>query len=319
MWERHFVIDARMLSVVTSASAAVLPIAGAADHPKYPAALVVTAWVMWGNDPELARRQCDEARLAEQRLGTEPSSRLWIVRSYIASAQGRTADAIADAEHAVTICRARGDTMMLVNALAAVALARVIARDTADAIAVADEIVALTRRIANPHVVESCLSVAAFALGSSDPERGLALAREALALTAPGETTVTWAIAADLADRSGHRRAALEYFAKAIDTFHWLGLSLLAGPVLVSIACILAERDAEAAAVLHGAGRAAAPEFARPPHNVEAEKLAIEAIDAALGATRRLELSEHGASMSEDDAVAYALDAINRALQHTRE
>lgn len=104
----------------------------------------------------------------------------------------------------------------------------------------------------------------ALALGSADPERALALAREALALTLPGESSLGWAQAGDLADRTGDRRAALEYFAKAIDTFHWLGLRLF-GTVLVRVACMLAEHAAEAAAVLHGAGHALDRDFTRAP------------------------------------------------------
>src|SRR5271169_745885 len=115
-------------------------------------------------------------------------------------------------------------------------------------------------------------------------EHALQLAREAVELSAPGEHNIACAIAGDLAPRRGHDGEALAFFAKAIETFHWLGNRTGMGTVTQRVGVILADRDPEAAAVLLGAGDAHAPGYTHAPHMVEAERRTMATLDAALGA-----------------------------------
>jgi predicted ATPase/class 3 adenylate cyclase len=310
----YLTFDDSLLASVRWACDALLAIPGAEAHAKYPVALEMLALDAWQRgEQELAERRCDEAEAAERRLGSEPSIALWELRCVIALAQGRTADAIDAGSHAVDLCRARAETVRLVNALGWLGLAHAIAGNTAEASGVADEIVAVTRQLANPHLVQQALSLAAFALASSDLERAMVLARESVAL-AGEKGTAAWAVLGDLTDRNGNRLDALRSFARAIDFAHWQGNRLVLGTMVGRVAAIIAGSEPEASAVLQGAGDARAPAFAQTAHAVEEEKLANEAIDAALGATRHAELVAEGAAMTDDDAVAYALAAIARVV-----
>ena len=179
--------DVALISTIIWAAEVVLAIPGASEHPKYPAALAVTASIAsMQSDQELARRRCDEAVAAEQRLGTEPSILIWMVRANTAQAQGNRDEAVEHARRSVQVARARGDDAWQAQALASSALSHSLAGYPAGALADAEETLALTRRVANPRILSSALSMAAFALGESEPERALVIAREAVALIPPG-------------------------------------------------------------------------------------------------------------------------------------
>ena len=120
--------------------------------------------------------------------------------------------------------------------------------------------------------------------------------------------------AGDLAARSGDRREAVAYFAKAIESFDWVGFRLPVGLLLAYVGVEIADHDPEAAAVLFGACDAIAPGFAHAPHFDEALAQANTNLDAALGTARREELYAHGMKMSDVDAVDYGNAAINRFL-----
>ena len=158
------------------------------------------------------------------------------------------------------------------------------------------------------------MAMAAFALGGSDPERGLALAREAVQLTRPGERSLSWGIAGDLAARRGDDYEALQYMAKAIENSHWLGNRPGLGNVIGRVGDLLADTDPEATAVLHGVGDALAPGYSHAPHTVLSRDRAIAISEGSLGVARREELYNHGMEMTDDEAVDHALAAIKRRL-----
>jgi hypothetical protein len=186
--------------------------------------------------------------------------------------------------------------------------------DSARALPEAEEAIALARSLGNAHHAQGALAMAGFALGDSDPGRALALVREAVELSGTGRHTPVWAIAGDLAARHGNQRDALEFFAKAIDDLHWIGVRPVVGSVFGRVADLLAGSDPEAAAVLYGAGDTLAPGFFLAPHVVEARQQATATLQASLGATLPAELRAQGMTMDEDDAIAYAHAAINRYL-----
>jgi predicted ATPase len=316
MWENPILAtEVTLNSTLRWAAETVLAIPGASEHPRFPAALVVAALdAHRQGDQELAVRRCDEALAAEERLGTEPSIGLWLARIQIAIAQGHIDEAIEHAGRAARLSRARGDTVRLAFALANSAGARAMVGDPARALPEAEEAIALARGLGNARHAQGALAMAGFALGDSEPERALALVREAVELSGAGTRTLAWAIAGDLTARHGNQRDALEFFAKAIDDMHWFGMRPVVGAMLGRVADLLAGSDPEAAAVLYGAGDTLAPGFFLAPHVVEARQQATATLQASLGATLPAELRAQGMAMDEHDAIAYAHAAINRYL-----
>jgi predicted ATPase len=317
MWQVPIVVtDATFSATHRWAADMVAAMPGAPEHARYPAALVGTATIAWEQgDQELATRRCDEAIAAEQRLGTEPSILVWLVRANVALAQGRTDDAIEHVQHAVALSRRRDEPAWLAWSLAVSALAHALKGDATAARPDAEEVVKLTRRVANPSIMENALAMAAFALGDSDPERALALALEAVELIGSSERSLSWAIAGDLAARQGDQHHALQYLGRAIENAQWVGNRTAIGTMTGRISDLLAEPDPEASAVLQGAQHALVPSYAHAPHTLEARQVAIATLEASIGTARREELYQQGTAMSDDEAVAYAKAAINRSLQ----
>jgi predicted ATPase/class 3 adenylate cyclase len=301
-----------------AAAESVLAIPGAIEHPKYPAVLVAAAWyAAMRGDHERSRRRCDEALAAEQRLGIEPKPDPWQVRTFLAMGAGNVAEVIKDADHAAALCRARGDEPSLVLSLFQAAVGRAFVGDTTAAISKAEEAVDLARRVASPSLTGAALAAAGFVLGASQPERALALLGEAVELSAlrkRGPLGQVWAVAGYVASVHGNGRDALAFYAKALDELHWVGARTILGAVLRSVADLLADDDTEAAAVLHGAGDALAPEFVVPRDTAKAHEHALAALKTSLNESRRNQLQAQGAVMSEDHAVAYAHAAITRVL-----
>jgi predicted ATPase/class 3 adenylate cyclase len=311
--------------ITTDASAAlragadaVLAIPGASEHPKYPAALVAAAWdAAFRGDHERARHRCDEALAAEQRLGIEPKPNPWQVRTYVAMASGNVGELIEPADHGATLCRARGDEPRLVVALFQAATGRAFVGEMTAATAKAEEAVELARRLASPTLTAAALAAAGFALGDSQPQRALALLREAIEVSAPrkrGPLGQAWAVAGHVAAVHGNLRDALAFYSKSLDELHWLGHRNVLGAVLTRAGDLLADDDPEAAAVLHGAGDALAPGFVAPPDTAKAHQHALATLHASLNESERNELHARGTAMSEDHAVAYAHAAISRIL-----
>jgi predicted ATPase/class 3 adenylate cyclase len=299
---------------------AALTIPGASEHPKCPAALVAAAWdAAYHGDHEHARRRCDEAITAEQRLGIDPTPNAWEARTFVAMASGNVGELIEPADHAATLCRARGDEPRLVVALFQVATGRAFIGESTAAIPKAEEAVALARRVASPSLTAAALAAAGFALGDSHPQRALALLREAIEVSARrkrGPLGQTWAVAGHVAATQGKLRDALTFYGNALDELHWLGHRPVLGAVLARVGDLVADADPEAAAVLHGAGDALAPEFVIPPATAKAHEHALATLETSLDEGQRHELQAQGTAMNENDAVAYAHAAINRLLDH---
>ena len=83
---------------------------------------------------------------------------------------------------------------------------------------------------------------------------------------------------------------------------------------VVRVADLLADRDADAAVVLQGAGEALVPSFHVAPHVVEAHDRAIAVLHESLGVDRSATLRARGMAMSDADIVAYAKAAIARCI-----
>ena len=102
--------------------------------------------------------------------------------------------------------------------------------------------------------------------------------------------------------------------ARAIEDAHWLGNRLAVGNVIGRARALLAHADPEVAAVLLGAGEAIVPGYSHSPGFIEAREQGLATADAELGVARREELYQHGMTMTDDEAVNYALAAIKSSL-----
>jgi predicted ATPase len=316
-WSSPFTpLNLSVRSTLGWAAETVLDLPGASEHAGYPAALVMAAWTAhWQGDLKLARRRCDEAVQAEQRLGTDPNPGIWHARSQIALAINDLDDALDCINRAADIFRARGDTAMLSFALGSSATTRALLGDTVRAIPEAEEAIALANRNrVNPALLVGTMAVASFALGDSDPARALALVRDALALIGPGERSYAWAVGGDVAVRNDKPTEALKYFVRSIDDMHWFGNRPILGLSIGRVADLVAESNAEAGAALHGAADLLAPEYVQAPHVIEARERAVAVETATLGAARRAELYARGISMDEDEIVALAQTASAQYL-----
>jgi predicted ATPase/class 3 adenylate cyclase len=307
--------DVNLYSTVLEVTDRIAGIPGAADHPKFPQALAVAAFMTNGRGAgEVARRLCDEALAAERRLGTEPSPLVHVALANIAMQAGRLDEMVNHWVRVAELARSGGDSVFVAYGLAGAALGRALGGDATSASEEAEAALVVTHRLANPCVVQTPMAAAAFGLGNSDPARALVMAREILALDPRRRLSFPLSIAGDLAARNGEDREALEYFAAAARIMQWQSVRWGVGTVLVRTGTILAERDPEAATVLDGAGEALAPGFTHAPHTIEAREYAVARTVAVLGDDRRAELYARGLAMSDDDAVTYATEAINRYL-----
>src|SRR5262249_28518298 len=228
----------------------------------------------------------------------------------LARTRGNPHEALEHAAEAVRLCRAYGDTPLAFT-LGQSVIAQAMVGDSAGALPEAEEAIALAHGMGNPRYAQGVLAMAAFGLGDAQPERALALIREAAELS-PDERTPIWGIAGDLAARQGRQRDALEFNAKAIDAMQWRAMRPELGSVLARTPDLLAHDDPSAAAVLYGAADTLASGFALPLRLVTERQQAHEALDTSLGQARRAELHAQGRTMSDDDAIAYAHTAINR-------
>jgi tetratricopeptide (TPR) repeat protein len=321
MWDaptQYVVDDGTVASMVQWAADAVLALPGAAERPKYPAALVVAGYCAWARgDLKLALQYCDDADAAALRLGTEPSVLLLGLRSAIARTQGRAGEAVEHGRHAVEMARRWGRPAWLMRALQYSALARSMNGDQAGAVAEAKEILAMQHRLPNTRAVQTALAMAAFALSDSEPDQALALARQVVARLGRDES-MGWGIAGDIAARNGERLEALAYFDRAIETHYWVGRGGTLGPVLARVGALLADHDPEVAAVLFGAADTIAPAFAHSHHHIAAREQAMTTLERLIGTPRLAELHARGEALTDYDAAQLAHAAISRALGEHR-
>jgi predicted ATPase/class 3 adenylate cyclase/tetratricopeptide (TPR) repeat protein len=294
-----------------AAADAAIALPGTPEHPNLPPALAAAAsFANQRGEPELALRLSDEALAAEGRLGTGPDARLLHVRAFIAMSTGAFNEHIEYMQRAADVHRAKGDTAGLAIALGSSAVVRTISGDSAGAVSDAEEALACARTIDARGATMMTLSLAAYALADSDPERALTLMNEAIELNmllgrTPGPM---WGVASRIAENLGNHLDALRFLARAIEQSHRMGARPVLRPMLRRAGDLLAPDDPEAAAILHGAGEGGMPS----PQTEDDHRQAVAILDRSLGATRRNKLNEQGERTDEDAAISLALDAMRR-------
>jgi predicted ATPase/class 3 adenylate cyclase len=322
---------------------AVLLLPGASDHPLYAEGLAVAA-----NDAairgDLARSGAagEEAIVAARRFSTEPNHRVDLVvstaRGTRAMAMGAWDEAARHLERAVEYARL-ADRASDEYGLAGAAVAYTMAGNPDAAAALAREGLDAARRTGAPAYMAANLVALAGALADQDPQQARALLAESqelhstLDFQSPYGATQSTLIAARLADWS----LVLELGRDAIHHLHWAGDRPFLAGILNVVAHGLTASDPESAAVLQGAGRRLTPANAvdrrsdrevsaagGPPVGApsstasfitELRRQSTAALKDSLGEARLGHLRAEGESMDDDQIVAFALDAIDRAAR----
>jgi predicted ATPase len=291
-----------------------LGLPGATEHPGYPLALAVSALFASSRaDVTGAEDLCSRAADANARQDS-PDWRVeettCAARSNIATTRGALADAARLAEQAAGIARAGGDLADASLELAVAAADHVLVGDAPAAVPLANEALALARRIGAPALVASGLLAVGASVVGTDPGQARACLRESRELSAAlgyhSVRDLVWA--AGIALLVGDRAATLELGRSAIRGLRWGGDRLRVGFVLFMIAGALAATQPEAAAIILGAAETSmvqSPVFA---------PLITPIVTGALGKQRAQELRARGADMDWDQALAYTLTQTAQAL-----
>ena len=324
--------------VVVFDPATLLALPGAAGHPGSAVALMIAGFIAWDRgDSHGALELCDQAQAAERRLGRVPGTHLEAWSSWL---RGVVANALGNDEEAVAHLRdaSRHSQSSDVSALAAAFLsssAQMLAnRDAAAARQPATEALALARQTGMPYAIVVSLLAVASTLVASDPKEARALLDEALQLNAtfsyesPTELQSALFVSARLDAWPTTLRVAARMLHHYVRSGGVSRLQLAA--LLNFVARGLAEHRPEPAAVTQGCVttqmRGLASDVAEAARGggssnnavaaivVEVRRDTTQILTAALGEPRLHELRVEGATMTEDQAYAYARNHIDEYL-----
>jgi predicted ATPase/class 3 adenylate cyclase len=291
-----------------------LRLPGATGHSGYPLALAVSALFassradVTGGE-ELCRRAAEaNARQAISDWRVEET--ICAARQNIALSTGAFVDAARFAEQAASIARAGGDFADASLELTIAVAGYLLVGDTAAAVPLAHEALALARRIGAPALIATGLLAVGLAVGDTDPGQARACLRESSELSAAlgYESAIDLVWATGIALLVGDLAATLEFGRRAIQGLQWSGDRMRMGMVLYMIACMLASSRSDAAAIIQGAADTYVVE---PPIFAP---LIGPTVTAALGDKRAQELRARGAEMNWEQAVAYTLTQSTQAL-----
>jgi tetratricopeptide (TPR) repeat protein len=189
----------------------------------------------------------------------------------------------------------------------------------AQARAIAPEAVQLARGHGNPFYVAMAVMGYARAFAATDPERALAVLRDALVFTKEHRVSYVEALvareAAGLAASHGLTDDALVWFDMAIDSFHRAGNLASLGPALAYLSSFLGRLGRfEDAATIYGS-------VTDPNRGSMAVDLnaTIAALQQAITNDRFKALVAEGAAMPTAAAVHFARSAIERAQGERRQ
>jgi predicted ATPase/class 3 adenylate cyclase len=296
---------------------AALQLPGAAQHPGYPLALAVSALFASNRaDVRGAEELCDQAIEASGHLLTPDwrvEEAICAARQNIAITTGAFAEAARFAERAAGIARAAGDLADTSVQLAMAVACHFLAGQAPSAVPLAQEALALARRLGAPALIASALLEVGAAVVQTDPEQARVCLRESRELTATlrYESALDLVWAAGIASYLNDRTTTLELGLGAIRGLQRSGDRLRIGITLHMLAGALAATRPEAAATILGAAEAHVIESA------ETAELTISTVATSLGVDRARELRARGADTDWDEAVAYTITQATRALEET--
>ena len=297
---------------------AALRLPGAAQHPGYPLALAVSALFASNRaDVRGAEELCDQAIEASGPLLTPDwrvEEAVCAARQNIAITTGAFAEAARLAERAAGIARAAGDLADTSVQLAMAVACHFLAGEALSAVPLAQEALALARRLGAPALIASALLEVGAAVVRTDPEQARACLRESRGLTATlgYESALDLVWATGIASFLNDRTTTLELGLGAIRGLQRSGDRLRIGITLHMLAGALAASRPEAAAIILGAAEAHVIESA------ETAEVTISTVATSLGVDRARELRARGADTDWDRAVAYALAETTQAREETQ-
>jgi predicted ATPase len=319
---------------------AVLRLAGATEHPLYALGLAAAASdAAYRGDLTRSEALCEEALASAG--GPDSNASVYVLvstaRFIQAIAIGAWDEAAAETEHTVELARSGRMNPHVSDLLAGAAFAYTMAGDRDAAVRLASESLELARRGGGPAMIAHSLTTLAEAIADREPQRARALLAESLELRAtielqrPYDSTHVVLIAARIADWP----LVLKLAPDAIRLHHWAGERPYLSGIFNVVARALSSGDPESAAVLQGASRRLVPAAVRAPRTgvavakavpptgaagsassiTELRRQTTAALRDALGETRLHQLRTQGEAMDDAHAVAYALDAVSRAVR----
>jgi predicted ATPase/class 3 adenylate cyclase len=328
----------------------VLAEAQATTHPLYPSALATAAvFAAIRGDLDATEQFCQRALAADARQGDpdrrvenvvsftrqgDPDRRVEYVVSFARGvfwfSVGAFPEAAAHYERAADVGRSSGNHAWVAIGLGSAALFAMMGGDSDSAARLATEGFAAARECGSPGWIAQNQLALAGALADTDPPRAHALLHDTVTQRArlPYQH---WVAAILVAARLGDLNVALELAPQSIRDLHWTGDRPQLAGIFNVVACGLLDRDPEAAAALQGAARTLAStstaptttsgstEVTQPGRSstggliVDLRRQTTQRLRERLGDERLQQLRDHGAQMDIDHAVAYALDAIDRA------
>jgi predicted ATPase/class 3 adenylate cyclase len=311
---------------------AVLALPDVSDHPLYPYALALFAYdAAAAGELTGIEELCQKAIAEAARFGPDPGH--WVdqvvagTRATAAIAAGRWADSAIENERGAEIGRLAGRPAMVAAGLMGASTGRLMAGDPKEAEALATEGLEMARAAGSPVQIAMNLMALAGAIVDHDPQRARILLDESLKLhrELDFEGSNSTAHTALIAARTRDWHLTLDVCERAIRFLHWSGERAFLSGILNLVARAVTDPDFEPAAVLQGTARrlAVAAASTRRPGGVQAgpatasfvteiRRECSELIRERLGDQRLADLRAEGEAMDEDQAVALALEIIDR-------
>jgi predicted ATPase/class 3 adenylate cyclase len=302
---------------VDEMAARALDVPGVDDDPRYALVLVGAAVLaaQRGQPDDMARYR---ATLDACETGLDPAAAAYVevALTQVAGAEGHLDEWINHAKRAVALLRELPSARDLAQALGTLAMGRTLASVELDeAVADVDEALAIIEGRHESPGAAFVLGGAAFVLADTQPDRARSLMRAAL----DGESSrvgqgLLHPMLADVAERVGEPRLALEYWLEGANDMAWAGLSELLGRALRRIALRCIEHDPESAAVLLGAALKRAEASRYTGRVGDEQDRGIRELNDALGAARCEQLMARGRSVDDHAAVALARTTVTPLL-----
>ena len=334
---RHGVWGANPVGTVLSdAVDQVLELADARESPEYPRGLMVGAYqTFWSGDCDyaVARELCSEALTEQQDRAVAPQGPpIEMDARNLEALASLSAGAYTDAVHAYSqaaeAARADGYPGIAATYLAFGVNARVLGGLGAEeAIAEAEDAVALARESGMPGAIVQSLTTLALALAEHDPPRARALLDESIECVGGEHISGNFVVCSMVAGRLRDWDLTLTLAARAMHVWLWDMSPLWAAICFAECARAVAEDNLEVAGILRGAAyaafRQASPvdDSARQQDSSRVDAGANfvltalretgDLVAAALGEDRRRQLRAKGAAMTIDEAVSFALEHID--------
>jgi hypothetical protein len=325
----------------------ILELPGAASHDLYPFALAAsTASAATRGELDHMEGSCQEALEASQRLISQHERRwveflITVARQARLVALGQWRESAAYSEEAARIALQDGREAAAATMLAGAATSYTMAGDPQAGVDIAKRALGLARATGAPTTISFCLVAFAGALAESELVQARQLLEEALTMRqshdieTTNEATQATLIAARMADWP----LTLQLADRSIRHLQWGGQRPHLAGVLNVVARALADTDMEAAARLQGAARHLAVQIGavRPMPGADAvpvspgtqspgfsmiadlRRQTTALLQAAFDEGRLRQLRAEGEAMDSDQAATYALEAIGRARQSTRD